>query len=124
MPKGDGSGVTNVATTGHNAKARAAQIKKAFKDMERLDGQIADLRADQTKIKDAIKNDLGMKKGDFMAAYRMAQMDADNRDALLDTCRECFDAMGLGDQLDFEQVARRIEEREAAPETEDADATA
>src|SRR3546814_10647644 len=52
-----------------------------------------------------IKGDLGMKIADFNAAYRLYKLEDDDRDTFLDAIRETFEALGIGQQLDWLKAA-------------------
>lgn len=97
-------------TAGHNSKVRGDIIRSVYKAVEEIDGKIDELRQERSQLlKDRVKQDLGMKLGDFAAAYRMYHMDAEKRDTLIDTMHENFEAMGLHEQLDWVKVQERMD---------------
>ena len=90
----------------HNSAARAEIIREVCQTVEEFDRQIAGIKAEcKAVIETRIVADLGMKKGHFAAAYKLFQMDQGERDELQDTIRECFSALGLGEQLDWISAA-------------------
>lgn len=90
------------ATEGHNAAARASTIREACETIAELDRQIEGIKAERKAvIETRIVADLGMKKGHFATAYKLYQMDHGDRDELQDTIRECFSALGVGQQLNW-----------------------
>jgi uncharacterized protein (UPF0335 family) len=103
---------------GNNTVAdRAATIRDTCQRVEKLDEEIKALQADRRGlIKDKIKGDLGMKIADFNIAYRMYQLEQEDRDTMVDTMRECFSALGLGDQLNWLDAAEKAEPQPAAAE--------
>lgn len=93
---------------GHNVGDRGEAIRAAFRRLEALDSEIKALQEDRSAFKnEEIKGKLGMKVADFNAAYRLYKLEGDDRDAMLDTLRECFDALGAGEQLDWINIAER-----------------
>lgn len=91
-----------MTTTGHNSAARADLIRAAVREISRLDGEIAGLQAERTKYKNkTIKGDLGFKLADWNTTYRLYGLEGDDRDRLLDTIREGFHALGIGEQSSF-----------------------
>lgn len=87
---------------GHNAKARAEIIRQTMVELDDLEAQRKSIGEDIRKLKATkIKGDLGMKIGDFNIAYRLYQLESKDRDRLLDSVRECFDALEIGHQVDW-----------------------
>ena len=100
-------------TTGHNSAARADLIRAAVREISRLDGEIAGLQAERTKYKNkTIKGDLGFKLADWNTTYRLYGLEGDDRDRLLDTIREGFHALGIGEQSNFLTAMGDAEEAE------------
>lgn len=90
------------ATAGHNSYIRAEKIRDVCKRLKSLDDEIKSLQDDKAQIKnEIIKGQLNMKTSDFMMAYRLYQLENADRDELLDTLRETFKALGVGEQLDW-----------------------
>jgi hypothetical protein len=67
-----------------------------------------------------IKGDLGFKIADWNAIYRVSQLEVEDRDALVDTLREGFAALGIGQIVDWVDAAqatpRRAANGQAAPD--------
>jgi 5-methylcytosine-specific restriction endonuclease McrA/uncharacterized protein (UPF0335 family) len=85
-----------------NSNSRADTIKRAAQYIEKIEDEIAVLRADLREYKDAhIKGDLGFKLSDWATVYRMYKLEENDRNELLDTIREGFKALGIGEQLDW-----------------------
>ena len=92
-----------------NLGARKELIQKAFRDLAGLDSKIKGLREEKAEIVNkVVKGDLGMNSSDFAIARRLYALEGPDRDALLDACREIFDAMGVGEQLDIFKVQERM----------------
>ena len=104
----------------NDAGTRREVIRKCVREIDKLEREAEELRAAIRDIKTVrIKGELGMKIGDFNVALRLYRLDGGARDVMLDTCRECFDALGVGETLDWVQVADRAkEQRQAAAEEE------
>lgn len=93
---------------GHNAKARRSSIKKVCRDLAGLIAQRDEVSASIRELKQkVIKGDLGMKIGDFNTAFRLYSLEDDARDLFLDTLRETFEALGVGQQLSFLDAGER-----------------
>ena len=88
-------------TAGHNSAARPAVIRQIIADRRKIDGEIAELMTARKKIQGRIKSDLGMKVSDFNSLYRIASLEDEARDEFLDTLREGFAALGIGQQASF-----------------------
>lgn len=100
----------------HNSGARRDTIKAVFRELQTIDDKSAEVNEERKKLLNTrVKGELGMKITDFRAAYRLYQLEDDGRDEMLDTLRECFDALGKGEQLDFLKVTERRQAREVAP---------
>lgn len=113
---GDAPGIT------HNSGDRRVLIQSAYQELERFENELAEIREARKSFKDeVIKGKLGMKTSDFMAGYRLYKLEGSDRDAMLDTIRECFDALGIGGQLDWVAAAER---KKAARDDETAEAMA
>jgi hypothetical protein len=89
-----------------NSKARADTIRMAVREQARMEAEIKALNADLREFKTThIKGDLGMKIADWNAVYRVSQLEVEDRDVLLDTLREGFAALGIGQSLDWVAAA-------------------
>jgi hypothetical protein len=86
----------------HNSAARADTIRMAVRELARMEGEVQALNAEIRQFKSThIKGDLGMKIADWNAVYRVSQLETEDRDQLLDTLREGFEALGIGQSLDW-----------------------
>ena len=109
-------------TQGHNAAARKKIIRDVMQKLDGIDGQIAELQEERTKLKNVhVKGDLGMKVADFNILRRFRNLDDDNRDSLFDTLREGFKALNIGVQSSFLETLDKdedvVEHNEARPAT-------
>lgn len=85
---------------------RADTIREVYAKLKRLYDERAELSEDITKYKsEVIKGQLGLKISDFMIGYRLYNLEDKDRDELLDTIHETFDALGRGEQLDWIKAA-------------------
>src|SRR5258708_30539262 len=88
--------------TGHNAKARKTIIRDVMRQLDDLEGQIATLQAERTKIRNTrIKGDLGMKVANFNVLRRFRALEEEDRADLFDVLREGFKALAIGVQSSF-----------------------
>lgn len=102
--------MNDAPTQGHNAADRHRIIREVIADLDRIDGEIAELQAERTKIKNQrIKGDLGVKLTDFAVLRRFHGLEDDERTRLFDTLREGFKALNIGDQGSFLQVLGNTE---------------
>lgn len=89
-----------------NSAVRAETIREVCETIGELDRQIDGIKADRKAIIETrIVADLGMKKAHFATAYKLYQLDQGERDTLQDTIRECFGALGIGEQLNWLDAA-------------------
>lgn len=108
------------ATAGHNSQARGEIIRKVGNEIDGLESQVAAIQAEIRTIKQKrVKGDLKMKIIDFNIARRMLSLEGADRDELLGTVREVFDAMGIGDQLDWVEAQDRLEAKAEPPSEQD-----
>lgn len=85
-----------------NTGARAETVREAITAIDHIERQISDLKADiKAIIETQIVADLGIKKRDFALMRKLYAIDSGERDTLFDAIRECFDALGCGEQLDW-----------------------
>lgn len=112
---------------GHNSEQaeRDKLIKQAHRKVEEFDKKIKALSSEKSAYKhEVIKGKLGMKIADFDASHRLSKLDPDDRAIFLATIHETFTALGVGDQLDWLEAAKRAdqiveeEEEEAAKEAD------
>ncbi len=81
---------------------RSTTIVNVIKRLAVLDDERRALTAEINDIKQReIKGELGMLITDFNIARRMYLLEGDDRRQMLATLRETFDALGVGEQLDF-----------------------
>lgn len=91
-----------MAQPGHNAQARKKIIRDVCRELVQLEGKRKEIGEKISELKNTkIKGDLGMKIADFAMAYRLYQLEGEDRDKLFDTLRETFQALGVGAQLDW-----------------------
>ena len=103
----------------HNAKARAAAIRKLAGNLRPHEEAIAVEKASMKKLRKEFTADTGITMADFDAARRLADLDDDDeRHTKLDNLAECFSALRPGEQLDWITAAQK----EQAPEEEEAPA--
>ncbi len=101
--------MTKSPPIGDNSKARAATIVDVCRQVSQLESKRKVIGEEIRKIKNKqIKGDLGMKVVDFNVAYRLYQLEDEARDQLLDTVRETFKALGVGEQLDWLKASERV----------------
>lgn len=92
-----------------NSAARATEIVAVIKELAALDDQRAEISTEINKLKQQrIKGGLGMKIADFNMARRLYALEGGDRDELLATMRETFDALGVGSQLDWIEATNRV----------------
>ena len=109
---------TRLANTGE----RADIIRSAIRYIEDRESEIKAIREDINEYKAKhVKGDLGFKLSDFNAIMRVAKLEGDDRDEFLDTLREGFAAIGVGQSVDWVAAAEAQQPRQEAP-TEPADA--
>ena len=89
-----------------NAKARDDTIVMAVRELARMEAEAKAINAEIREFKQVhIKGDLGFKLADWNAVYRVSQLEVEDRDQLLDTLREGFQALGVGGSLDWVAAA-------------------
>jgi hypothetical protein len=90
-----------------NSAARAELIRKAGKQLAEYDAQAKALNAEIREFKQKhIKGDLGFKIADWNAVYRVSQLEVEDRDALVETLREGFAALSIGQVVDWVDAAQ------------------
>lgn len=93
---------TNGAGPGHNSKARKRLIVNTMKRLEALEIERKAIGDQIAEIKNKeIKGELGMKITDFNIARRVYLLEGEDRRELFATMRETFDALGVGETLNF-----------------------
>lgn len=97
---------------------RHAVIRDVCKSLAELQAQKDEITTRIRNLKnERIKGDLGMKVSDFNTAYRWYLLEQDDRDTLIDTMRECFEALGVGEQLSFVAAMEHEQEERASGST-------
>ena len=90
-----------------NSAARAELIREAVQWLAEREAKLKAANAEIREYKQKhIKGDLGFKLADWNAVYRVSQLESDDRDALLDTVREGFRALGIGQVVDWVDAAQ------------------
>lgn len=93
---------------GHNSAPRKKIIRDACSEITSLEAERKAIGEQIRTIKTVkIKGELGLKIGDFNVALRLYQLEGADRDQLLDTVRETFEALGVGEQLDWITASQR-----------------
>jgi len=90
-----------------NSAARAELIREAVRVLAEKEREVQALNADIREYKSKhIKGDLGFKLADWNAVYRVSQLEVEDRNELLDCIREGFDALGIGQVVDWVAAAQ------------------
>lgn len=85
-----------------NSALRADTIRSAARWLAEHEAEVKLLREEIAAYKQThIKGDLGFKLSDWNTLYRFYSLEDDDRAALLDTIREGFAALGVGEQGSF-----------------------
>jgi hypothetical protein len=85
-----------------NTEARADIIRDACRWIAGREAERKAIGEEIAEYKQKhIKGDLGFKMADFNAIYRVSKLEVDDRDKLIDTLREGFEALGIGEQASF-----------------------
>jgi uncharacterized protein (UPF0335 family) len=91
----------------HNAKARQDTIRMVVRELSRMEAERKAISAEIAEFKAThIKGDLGFKIADFNAIVRIYNLETEDRDQLLDTLREGFEALSIGGTLDWVAAER------------------
>lgn len=94
--------MSETITAGHNAGARKDRINYVVGRLADLEGKRKSIGEEIRSLKQTvIKGELGFKIGDFNAAYRLYSLEDEARSQFLDTVRESFAALGIGDQMNW-----------------------
>ena len=105
--KPNGGEEQGAAIPQHNSKVRKDIINEVCASLHSLESERASLNESIAELKNKrIKGDLGMKIGDFNLAYRLYKLEGADRNLALDTLRETFEALGIGEQLDWLSAAK------------------
>lgn len=84
----------------HNAKARTEIIHECAQQMLQIKKERADLNERAGEVRQRLK-DANIQTAAFDYALRVAGMEDAARDAYMDSLKECFAGMSIGEQLDF-----------------------
>lgn len=88
---------------------RKETIISVIKRVSALEAERKTIGEDIRSIKNTlIKGELGLKIGDFNIAMRLYSLENEDRDELLDTIHETFNALGIGDQLNWLDASERL----------------
>jgi len=91
-----------------NSAARAETIRDAVRWLAEREAEVKAMHAEINEYRQKhIKGDLGFKLSDWAAIYRVSQLEVEDRDELLDTLREGFAALGIGQVVDWVDAAQR-----------------
>jgi len=95
-----------------NSAARADLIREAVRVLAAKERQVQEINANIREYKQKhIKGDLGFKLSDWAAIYRVSQLEVEDRDVLLDTLREGFAALSIGQVVDWVDAAQATPSR-------------
>jgi hypothetical protein len=90
-----------------NSAARAELIREAVRWLALREAEVIAINADIREYRQKhIKGDLGFKLSDWAAIYRVSQLEVEDRDALIETVREGFAALGIGQIVDWVDAAQ------------------
>jgi hypothetical protein len=99
-------------------------IREAVRHVATLKAEADAVNTRIRKYKDeVVRGNLGFKISDFNAVCKIAQLEVADRDELLDTLRESFEALGIGQVVDWVAAAERTPRADAngaAPPNEEA----
>lgn len=96
-----------------NSDARAEMIRSVDASLDALEAKRRSISEEISAIKaEFVKGQLGMKISDFNAARRIARLEREKRDPAVMAIRECFSALGIGEQVDW---VAALEAEHAAP---------
>ena len=95
-----------------NSAARAEMIREAVRVLAAKERQVQEINAGIREYKQKhIKGDLGFKLSDWAAIYRVSQLEVEDRDALVETLREGFAALSIGQVVDWVDAAQATPSR-------------
>jgi uncharacterized protein (UPF0335 family) len=105
-----------------NSAARAVLIRESVGHIAKLEAEAKAINAAIRKYKaEVVRGNLGFKISDFNAVCRIAQLESQDRDELLECVREGFAALGIGGSVDWVDAAQRTPRgANGAPPNEDA----
>ena len=98
-----------------NSKARQDTIRMAVRELSSMKAQVKALNAEIREFKAThIKGDLGFKLADWALIERVYELETEDRDTLLDTVREGFAALNIGQSVDWVAAAEANSDRQPA----------
>lgn len=94
---------------GPNSKAQMGQIKSIFRRLQDIEERRALSNKAFSKersdiVNKEVKGDLGMQMEDFNLSYRLHKLSGEKLNSCLSTMRLCFNAIGLGEMVNFVEV--------------------
>lgn len=95
--------VAQSGNIGSNSKERAAIIAEAVSNIIRLKGEKNAIQEQITEQRARVKA-LGIKAIDFTVALRLHELEVEDRNSSLDSIRECCEALGMGETVDWVKV--------------------
>jgi hypothetical protein len=103
-----------------NSAARAGTIRDAVRWIAEHRAEVKALNAEINDFMvKTVKRDLGFKIADFNAIYRVSQLEIEERDALIETLREGFAAIGVGQIVDWVDAAQATPGRRGTAPADD-----
>jgi hypothetical protein len=85
-----------------NMSNRGEIIRGVYRGLANLEAERKRIGREISELKQKrVKGDLGMQIVDFNIGYRLYQLEHEDRDECLDTIRECFNALGVGEQVNW-----------------------
>jgi hypothetical protein len=97
-----------------NSAARAVLIRESVGHIAKLEAEAKAINAAIRKYKaEVVRGNLGFKIADWNAVFRVSQLEAEDRDELLDTLCESFEALGIGQVVDWVAAAERTPRADA-----------
>lgn len=95
----EGEGETRMhGTAGHNSKVRAHLIQKLARDLAAIDAEAKELGGRRAEVSAQVRGDLGMTVKGFRIAYGIFMLPQEQQDESIDHLKECFRALGIGQQ--------------------------
>jgi len=93
----------------HSVANRATVIRDAANAMADIRAKRKELNEHAAEVRKRVK-DMNIRTEAFDAAVRALETEQQQRDAYWDSMHECFNALGIGDQLDWEKVQQRLDD--------------
>lgn len=102
-PAASAAEVERSGNVGSNSKERAKIISEVVANIVRLKGEKQAIQEQITEQRARVKA-LGVKAVDFTVALRLYELEVEDRNASLDSIRECCEALGIGETVDWVKV--------------------